>query len=97
MQNKQRTNREWEDLIKAQAVSGLSVSQFCKQNNCSSSVFYTRKAALKEEKQPFTKMQVNIPAKQSEVIRLSLPSGIRIECEGNHAIETALNMIRQLS
>jgi hypothetical protein len=42
-----RTNEQWLALIQAQAESGLSAAQFCKQQQISGSYFSTRKHQLR--------------------------------------------------
>lgn len=49
---KKRTQQAWQDLIKRQSQSGLSISDFCKQQKVSTSCFYKHKAILKIEPAP---------------------------------------------
>ncbi len=49
---KKRTQQAWQDLIKRQSQSGLSISDFCKQQKVSTSCFYKHKAILKVEAVP---------------------------------------------
>ena len=59
--------RGWLDVIKAQKVSGLSIKQFCEQNNLGTSSFYKYKARLASSQSKST-VPENSPFLQAEVI-----------------------------
>ena len=55
-----RSHEEWVDLIKQQPASGLTIKDFCRQHQLSTSTFYARKANLAnvDTAGPFVKVKV---------------------------------------
>ena len=65
-----RTNKAWQQLIRQQAQSGMSVLAFCEQQGLSSKTFYRRRKALRpgraEKPQRFIKVKSkSLPASVS--------------------------------
>ena len=62
-----RSHEDWAALIKQQPVSGLSITDFCRQHKCSLSSFYARKASIAktniQKVGPFVKATVTTPTK----------------------------------
>ena len=81
-----RSSQEWQAIIEQQQVSGLSVVEFCQQQQLNSKYFHARQRSLLKRQQrnagsPFVK--VSNPTSSSGVIslqvgdnRLTLPSTI---------------------
>ena len=74
---KHKTQQHWQDLIKQQADSHLSVLEFCKQHQISTSHFYKHKAANKvasrSQKNAFVKAertQSSIPKQETITLQL---------------------------
>ena len=72
---KQRSRQDWQQLIKQQPDSNLSILNFCKQQNISASCFYKHKASnrIKPEPQASTFIKVEVPSQKTtkpEAIKL---------------------------
>lgn len=86
-----RSASQWQVLITQQAESGLSIVQYCKQNQLTPSNFYYWRAKLRESAAPTlpqekpsddtwialpTTLPEPSPSTQAMTLRLSLPGGM---------------------
>lgn len=79
-----RSSKEWQSIIEQQAASGLSVVDFCKQQQLNNKYFYARKRSLlkrQQGKQPPSFIKVpkaptlnTVMVLQVAEVRLSLPT-----------------------
>jgi len=62
-----RSHEDWASLIKHQPASGLSIKDFCHQQQCCISSFYARKAMMTkthiQKVEPFVKATISTPTK----------------------------------
>ncbi len=57
---KQRSQQAWQDLVKQQSESQLSILEFCKQQKISTSCFYKHKAIYRSQSPSPTKSFIRL-------------------------------------
>ena len=78
---KQKTAQQWLQLIEQQALSGLSITDFCQQYNLSTKSFYYHRAKHHKKKAPqksqssFVAAQPAVPAPVSQPPLLQFKHG----------------------
>ncbi|WDE05036.1 IS66 family insertion sequence element accessory protein TnpB [Thalassomonas viridans] len=65
-----RNPAQWRTLIEAQAESGLTITQYCQQQGCSTNAFYAQRAKL------FGKQ-----AQDSKLIKATLTQQVEVSCQ----------------
>ncbi|WP_435274558.1 IS66 family insertion sequence element accessory protein TnpA [Psychrobium sp. nBUS_13] len=79
--SKHRSLEQWQDIINLHQSSGLSVSDFCRDNNISTTAFYATKKKLTEETSSFVKACVTQPLKiNTEIAPIVLTVGLAKVC-----------------
>ncbi|WP_435276648.1 IS66 family insertion sequence element accessory protein TnpA [Psychrobium sp. nBUS_13] len=76
--SKHRSLEQWQDIINLHQSSGLSVSDFCRDNNISTTAFYATKKKLTEETLSSSAIFTRVPSGAGyEVILEFAASGAR--------------------
>ena len=79
-----RSKQQWQKLVLGQPTSGLSVSQYCKNNNINISNFYAWRKRLNSQESPKPGfLRLNKPSFLTlRDLRIETPNGYKIELNG---------------
>lgn len=74
----------WEETLKEQAVSGLSVSKFCQQNSIAKPTFYYWKKKLNQNANgAFLHVDTQQGVFGSGLTEILYPNGVKLRLSGN--------------
>lgn len=79
--SKHRSFEQWQDIINRHQSSGLTISDFCRDNNISTTAFYATKKKLTDEKSSFAKASITQPLKiNTGIAHIVLTVGLAKVC-----------------
>ena len=76
-----KTFDDWKALVEKQIASGLSVPQFCNQNNLNSKYFYAKKSKVVNASEHAGFTQANIITKQTSLLTTKIEQHIKLTTE----------------
>lgn len=105
MKYQQKTSH-WQSLFTQQKNSGLSISDFCKKHKFATSTFYAWKKRIAKvnanESQPIEKQQLipllleGFPVDQNTLLKLTTPTGYKLEFDENLCHKKLHHILAQL-
>ncbi|MCX7658160.1 MAG: IS66 family insertion sequence element accessory protein TnpB [Oscillospiraceae bacterium] len=82
MEEKEEILRSWEEMIKSCKSSGLTVSEWCRENGINIKTYYRRMRKLRQAKEVHTIVPISMPTCKGEIkiqtagFTLELPADI---------------------
>ena len=73
-----RTFDDWKHLVDKQAISGLSVPQFCRQHNLKPKYFYSRKSMISTKSNEGDFIQAQVISQQTTVVANKREQNIKL-------------------
>lgn len=94
MANRVGTRERWRRLLKRQASSGLSVAEFCRQEDVSGASFYQwRKRLESEESSPDSFVPLSVVKGQAVEIELPCGAVVRMPDGDAQALEQIVSLL----
>lgn len=99
---KQQKIKHWQAIFEQQQSSGLTIIQFCRDNNINASTFYAWRKRLSGETTTVKKQQVipfvihDQPFTQPSLINLTTPNGYQVSFESTLSHQTLAKLLNVL-